>query len=86
VDFEEWLAYKNELHGTEWIVSLSANWETQKTQKNSGFIGHSLGLFQNCLLFAWSTEVIERFSGMVIVWKAWIVLRGLGECFGSTFD
>ena len=26
VDFEEWLAYKIQLHGTEWIVSLSPDW------------------------------------------------------------
>jgi hypothetical protein len=27
VDFEEWSAYKILLHGTEWIVSLSADWD-----------------------------------------------------------
>ena len=27
VDFEEWSAYKIQLHGIEWIVSLSADWD-----------------------------------------------------------
>ncbi len=35
VDFEEWLAYKIQLHGTEWIVSLSANWDQTKTKKTT---------------------------------------------------
>jgi hypothetical protein len=33
VDFEEWLAYKIQLHGIEWIVSLSADWDQSPTKK-----------------------------------------------------
>ncbi len=33
VDFEEWSAYKIQLRGTEWIVSLSADWDQRKKQK-----------------------------------------------------
>ncbi len=33
VDFEEWLAYKFQLHGIEWIVSLSADWDQSPTKK-----------------------------------------------------
>ncbi len=32
VDFEEWLAYKIQLHGNEWIVSLSADWDQSPTK------------------------------------------------------
>ena len=36
VDFEEWLAYKIQLQSTEWIVSLSANWDQRpKKPQNS---------------------------------------------------
>jgi hypothetical protein len=31
VDFVELSAYKIQLHGTEWIVSLSANWDQSPT-------------------------------------------------------
>ncbi len=31
VDFEEWLAYKFQLHGIEWIVSLLADWDQSPT-------------------------------------------------------
>jgi hypothetical protein len=33
VDFEEWSAYKIHLHGIEWIVSLSADWDQSPTKK-----------------------------------------------------
>jgi hypothetical protein len=33
VDFEEWLAYKIQLHGTEWIVNLSADWYQSPKKK-----------------------------------------------------
>jgi hypothetical protein len=33
VDFEEWSAYKIQLHGIEWIVSLSADWDQSPTKK-----------------------------------------------------
>ncbi len=33
VDFEEWSAYKIQLHGIEWIVSLSADWDQSSTKK-----------------------------------------------------
>ncbi len=33
VDFEEWLAYKIQLHGIEWIVSLSANRDKKPKKK-----------------------------------------------------
>ncbi len=35
VDFEEWSAYKIQLHGIEWIVSLSADWDQSPTKKKS---------------------------------------------------
>ncbi len=35
VDFEEWSAYKIQLHGIEWIVSLSADWDKQTTNKKT---------------------------------------------------
>jgi hypothetical protein len=40
VGFEECLAYKIQLHGTEWIVSLSANWDKspKKQQKNNNTV------------------------------------------------
>ncbi len=31
VDFEEWSAHKIQLHGIEWIVSLSADWDQSPT-------------------------------------------------------
>ena len=34
VDFEEWTAYKIQLHGIDWIVSLSADWDQSPTKKN----------------------------------------------------
>jgi hypothetical protein len=34
VDFEEWSAYKIQLHGIEWIVSLSTDWDQSPTKKN----------------------------------------------------
>ncbi len=37
VDFEEWLAYKIQLHGIEWIVSLSANWDQSPKKKRDFF-------------------------------------------------
>ena len=38
-DFEEWSAYKIQLHGIEWIVSLSADWDQspKKTKKKYSF-------------------------------------------------
>jgi len=33
VDFEEWSDYKIQLHGIEWIVSLSADWDQKKKKK-----------------------------------------------------
>ncbi len=33
VDFEEWSAYKIQLHGIEWIVSLSADWDQSQLKK-----------------------------------------------------
>jgi hypothetical protein len=33
VDFEEWPAYKIQLHGIEWIESLSADWDQSPTKK-----------------------------------------------------
>ena len=33
VDFEEWSAYKIQLHGIEWIVSLLADWDQSPTKK-----------------------------------------------------
>jgi len=33
VDFVEWLAYKIQLHGNEWIVSLSADWDQSPKKK-----------------------------------------------------
>ncbi len=35
VDFEEWSAYKIQLHGKEWIVSLSTDWDQSPTKKTS---------------------------------------------------
>ncbi len=35
VDFEEWSAYKIQLHGIEWIVSLSADWDQSPTKKKT---------------------------------------------------
>jgi hypothetical protein len=39
VDFEEWSAHKIQLHGIEWIVSLSADWDQspKKTKKKYSF-------------------------------------------------
>jgi hypothetical protein len=37
VDFEKWSAYKIQLHGFEWIVSLSADWDQSPTKKNCLF-------------------------------------------------
>ncbi len=34
VDFEEWSAYKIQLHGTEWIVSLSGDWDQSPKKIN----------------------------------------------------
>jgi hypothetical protein len=34
VDFEDWSAYKIQLHGSEWIVSLSADWDQKVKKKN----------------------------------------------------
>jgi hypothetical protein len=34
VDFEEWSAYKIQLHGIEWIVSLSGDWDQSLSKKN----------------------------------------------------
>jgi hypothetical protein len=33
VNFEEWSAYKIQLHDIEWIVSLSADWDQSPTKK-----------------------------------------------------
>ncbi len=33
VDSEEWSAYKIQLHGIEWIVSWSADWDQSPTKK-----------------------------------------------------
>ncbi len=33
VDFEEWSAYKIQVHGIEWIVSFSADWDQSPTKK-----------------------------------------------------
>ncbi len=33
VDFVEWSAYKIQLHGIEWIVSLSADWDQSPKKK-----------------------------------------------------
>jgi hypothetical protein len=33
VDFEEWSAYKIQLHSIEWIVDLSANWDQRPKKK-----------------------------------------------------
>ncbi len=35
VDSEEWLAYEIQLHGTEWIVSLSANCDQSPKKKTN---------------------------------------------------
>ena len=37
VDFEEWLAYKIQLHGIEWIVSLWADWDQSPKKKKKKF-------------------------------------------------
>jgi hypothetical protein len=37
VNFEEWLAYKIQLHGNEWIVNLSADWDQSPKKKNNTF-------------------------------------------------
>jgi hypothetical protein len=44
VDFEECLTYKTQLHGTEWIVSLSADWE-QKPKKKKCFYRSNKSFF-----------------------------------------
>ncbi len=33
MDFVEWLAYKIQLHGNEWFVSLSADWDQSPKSK-----------------------------------------------------
>ncbi len=38
VDFKEWLAYKIQLHGIEWIVSLSANWDQSPTKQKKSSV------------------------------------------------
>jgi hypothetical protein len=40
VDFEEWSAYKIQLHSIEWIVSLSADWDQSPEKKNSNYSPH----------------------------------------------
>ncbi len=38
VDFEEWSAYKIQLHGIEWIVSLTADWDqSPKKEKRTTY-------------------------------------------------
>ncbi len=38
VDFEEWSAYKTQLHGKEWIVSLSTDWDQSPKSKKKSFM------------------------------------------------
>ncbi len=40
VDFEEWSAYKIQLHGTEWIESLSADKDESPKKKKKKFKKH----------------------------------------------
>jgi hypothetical protein len=55
VDFEEWSAYKIQLNGIEWIVSLSADWDqspkkTKKKQKTHNYHTYCmLGLILFCV-------------------------------------
>jgi hypothetical protein len=42
VDFGEWSAYKIQLHGIEWIVNLSAEWDQNPTTTKKPFLRLSL--------------------------------------------
>ncbi len=66
VDFEEWLAYKIQLRGIEWIVCLSADWDQSPTKKKSFYCSPKLmiqnlamleGRFSNVLLLQFTARL-----------------------------
>jgi len=51
VDFEEWSAYKIQLHGIEWIVSLSADWDQSPTKKPKKNVNKNVNIAWNVVIF-----------------------------------
>jgi hypothetical protein len=88
VDFEEWSAYEIQLHGIEWIVSLSADWYQSPTKKKSSslIIWCTSWLFVNVLHFSYfaiSLETIFK-SFMCDIYANGIVLYEGGQVVYSS--
>jgi hypothetical protein len=77
VDFEEWSAYKIQLHGIEWIVSLSADWD----QKKSYLINQPTLLLTGNCYFAYKIKMLYIFIviclciSLVPVWTKQRVIK-----------
>ena len=62
VDFVEWLAYKIQLHGNEWIVSLSADWDqSPKPKKNKKKNNYNIILLLGEIIFV-CYHLVYQFS------------------------
>ncbi len=73
VDFVEWLAYKIPLHGNEWFVSLSADWDqspkkkklkSSTIKKSSFFKQKDLPFFSSVLLSIFKLIKDEYFDNI----------------------
>jgi hypothetical protein len=81
VDFEEWSAYKIQLHGTEWIVSLSADWDQSPRTKKESFKSFSI----NILKFS-RFQLDWRVRPLVIFIKSWAKLAGINDAKDQTLS